>query len=231
MLSNHREKLEDHIHSYYRSMDKHNSFLRRAKNGSDAEYLYKSNLRPLDLNRYKILKMIFSEADSYLRHYKNLFRVPWKIYEFEDGLGELPFPHTHADTIFLPRQWLKNKADSGDIHSIASTLIHEKIHIYQRLYPVYAHFLILNVWRFSIASTLDIEANKNILRKNPDANKLVYKDSEGVLILPIIQNNNSSKISDPRDHPFEIMAYRLTDIILNKIKPYEEEQTWINTYL
>jgi hypothetical protein len=107
--------------------------------------------------------------DTFLtkKKYKHLSALAWNIgilnIDVENNL-----PHTHKDVIFLPY----------DFHQLPdeeriSILIHEKIHVYQRLFPIYTHKLFCDVWSlvpFKIWSAINI----NNKRSNPDLNNIIY---------------------------------------------------------
>lgn len=186
---------------------------------------YTSSLRRPTSAENATLRGLCARADEICsnKRYNRLTAIPWKIMFF--GSGEFPFPHTHGDTICLPYNFLSTDSRTN---KIVETLIHEKIHIFQRLYPLQTHILLLNVWNYQIRSRRALKK-----RNNPDTNDYAYADENGKDIVSEYADLSmrSSKIIGD-DHPYEIMAYKLTDNILSskdlksngKEKEEEEEE-------
>lgn len=65
--------------------------------------------------------------------------LPWKIAKINNGY-DWNFPQTRADVVFLPEWFFKTPK--------ISTLVHEKLHLYQREYPEIFNEL-YNKWGFS----------------------------------------------------------------------------------
>jgi len=192
------------------------------------------------------------KATSLLKEFPCLQKIPWNICMFDRG--EFPYPHTHGDTIFLHVSMFTSY--NAYPEAFYSVLIHEKIHIFQRLYPLETYAYIRNVLGCDITNKRDPNPNPNpdestteyaesmSTRMNPDTNALTYcmrsrkrEDSEIRARWKTV-NGDSAEIVDVRDHPFEMMAYRLTDTLLGRRNKYggkmtnrKDEETWIKTYL
>jgi hypothetical protein len=99
-----------------------------------------------------------------------LNRIPWKIgifngYDYENGL-----PHTREDVILLCRDRFA-KYSEGEL---ARTLIHEKIHIYQKMYPE-------DTERFKKEygyKRMNLRMLDKNIRANPDLDPYVYQDKD-----------------------------------------------------
>lgn len=179
--------------------------------------------------------------------YHKLLEFPtsqWKILVFPSAL-EGGFPHTHGDTILLPDTWIL----SASIDKAVQTLIHERIHIYQRYHPMETNALIQNGWNLTPSGYL---APQQKARANPDTNHLVYATQDGCPVmaqwppretprhlgdttmacaLPDLPRSVSSA-----DHPYELMAYILADLIVrnatSSMNPWERAAlSWMQTYL
>lgn len=190
------------------------------------------------------------KATSLLKEFPCLQKIPWNICMFDRG--EFPYPHTHGDTVFLHASMFASYNAYPD--AFYSVLIHEKIHIFQRLYPLETYAYIRNVLGCDIANKRDPDSDPDesttesaesmSTRMNPDTNALTYcimsrkrEDSE-IRALWKTVNGDSAEIVDMRDHPFEMMAYSLTDTLLGRRNKYggkmtngKDEETWIKTYL
>lgn len=215
------------IHSYFKEQNITNS----QKKGCNSNQLcYKKYMQSLvmatkfldkNVRQKEIFNSIVKTLNSNLIQFKRLKNISYNIFAFNDG--EFLFPHTHGMTIFLPYSWFN---DLYNTHSKISTLFHEIIHIYQRLYPAETNYLLLKIWSFNL-SKLNTYQNT---RQNPDINKIIYDD-----ILPIYNDTivGSSVITNNTDHPYEFMAYYLTDVIINnkQINSDEGIKYWIKLFL
>jgi hypothetical protein len=145
-----------------------------------------------------------------------LKNLPWIFIKtnskaYEDGL-----PHTRGpNVICLSTQTLRSKNDV-----LARTLLHEKIHIYQRIYPIHtadaikaAGYNKTNIKRTSIL----------LARANPDLDEWIYEDTNKNPMIFVYNSATPSGINDISDsngvqeHPYETMAY----LIANKIETKE----------
>jgi hypothetical protein len=190
------------------------------------------------------MKDCLDKAHSLTSPFKKLKDIEWKYISFTKG--EFNSPHTHGDTIFLPKGWEQKEDVILYKNEMTSVLIHEKIHIFQRFYPIETHNYIFDVLGFDVFSSYDafiyskletISKDDNVIRKkkgirlNPDTNSIIYSDSNGSPLIPYFTTEGKNIISDVRDHPYEIMAYSLTDIIILKRKPSQKELEWMQTHL
>lgn len=123
--------------------------------------------------------------------------VPWLFIIFSGNI-EKKYTHTHGRYIFIHEE---------HIESISSTtLLHEKIHVYQRMFPCETMLLFLSLG-YSINGIRD-----NSGRSNPDINDIEYLDDKKQKINNIYKTTaiTIDDIVDTRDHPNEIMAYEIS---------------------
>lgn len=171
------------------------------------------------------------EADKFLKNYNDLFdgndilKYKWNFAlttnnnndEYEEGL-----PHTREDIIFLSDKIIPNKCNSNFIN----TLIHEKIHIFQR-YNTDLMEKIINNLGFKRTSEKNIKQ-----RSNPDLNKYIYINKNNEKLQCLYDNNNPTSIQNVNclnnttlfEHPYEYLAYT----IANKYNALELKK-YINT--
>lgn len=198
--------LNDKFQNYYNNMDENNIKLRKI-NDKDIflNNLYKCFYN-CDVYEKYILKNAIDIAHSKLNQinchgfysYK-LNNIPWKIgfsylYDYEFGL-----PHTHNDIIILN----KDNIYEDDLVTI---LIHERIHVYQRLFPYdIKEYLLYNSFE-KIAKKTDID------RVNPDTDEYIYA-RDGLIYECKIDGNKvkCTKNNSKYEHPFEYMAYTLSE--------------------
>lgn len=149
---------------------------------------YINGIRAISNDEYERLSEAMRLADRLRAPYNKLASIKWSLYAFKGG--ELPFPHTHGRHIMLPAEWIYNQNETN-VSQTAKTLIHELIHIFQRYYPVESNALLVDSWGVRL-----VGFGKSLLRNNPDLNWIKYADH------------------GDSEHPFELMAYRLADIIM-----------------
>jgi hypothetical protein len=158
-------------------------------------------------------------ADRFLEHYKydiidciEIANIPWKFAlicdQYEEGL-----PHTRENIIFLSKSSL-----IGSEENIVSTLIHEKVHIYQR-----HNTEIMDKVLASKGYTICNSPEKYQLRRsNPDITDTVYINPyTGKKMIFIYKSDKPSGINDVYDgsihsieHPYEQIAYDIANAYL-----------------
>jgi hypothetical protein len=142
--------------------------------------------------------------------------IPWKIgcikkldqsNTYEEGL-----PHTRTDLILLPKTMSQNPG------SLTRLLIHEKIHIYQKMYKadVLAYLNESGFTKHERKSTEDTG------RANPDIDNWTYKDKNGEIYksqyldgaksihdVTFLSGNDQTS-----EHPFEKMAIEMSKMYM-----------------
>lgn len=142
--------------------------------------------------------------------------IIWKIGcikgdQYEDGL-----PHTRNDIIILN----KNNITENSINDIISLLIHEKVHVYQKMYPedINNYLKKNNFKRIGERYKINNASNLENIRANPDLDEWVYEDNNK--IYKAIYEHGAKTVSDVKyssndgqksEHPFEKMAIELQD--------------------
>jgi hypothetical protein len=158
---------------------------------------------------------LIQKANTLLQPFRSISKIPWKIAMFDPVL-ENGFPHTHGDIIFLPKAFFTKPANPLER---IKTLIHEKIHVYQRLYPAETNHLIINIQQSSIRQFRQQHSNAALLRSNPDINDIIYDDNAGEEIVSLYTSDQPSSmidVIDKKDHPYELMAYYLSHQIVSQ---------------
>tara|TARA_Y100000389_G_C17070378_1_gene321683 strand:- start:107 stop:565 length:459 start_codon:yes stop_codon:yes gene_type:complete len=151
-----------------------------------------------------------SESRPFLNTFK-FAGVPWKFglvdgFKYEDGLS-----HTRNGVIVLSTDTLNNYTDI----QLMRTLIHEKVHVYQYLYPtdVKKYIKHRNMKVHSMRTRND--------RANPDTDEYIYVDSSGneyrasylKYANEIIDVEYKSGNTQFYEHPYESMAITLENIL------------------
>lgn len=171
-----------------------------------------------------IIKTACSQADNFFSNYNNILngkeisKIPWVFcltynnnYEYENG-----FPHTRENIIFIPDKIIPNTVTID----LVNTLIHEKIHVYQR-YNKDIMDVILNNMGYEM--TTEYNPKK---RANPDLDYNTYYDrNKGVLLQCYYNSDRPNSISDVTctdnnniyEHPYELIAYKIANEYNSKI--------------
>jgi hypothetical protein len=211
----------------------YNEFLTE-KNKSIRKNLYQSNSQEYvpTKREQNIIDKDIGIANKYMRDLRLLMSIEWKL-RFLDAKHfiENNFPHTHADIIFLPSTFF-NFSNKQRVN----TLIHEKIHVYQRLFPIPYHKMLFDIFNLKIYSYLPTHEKFFMVRQNPDNNLLIYKDGNeytlpilaqqpkslhDVSFIPFNSNDKTTKYSKlpTNEHPNETLAYYLTSVIQDSSVP------------
>jgi hypothetical protein len=164
----------------------------------------------------KLLKLTKIADDIMINYYPELYSINWNFAIFTDKIYEGGFPHTRFDIIFLPLDLLLYADDK----SLIKTLIHEKIHLLQRLYPdnkLLKTFLNENNFNKYMLLT-DMRKSYPKIRSNPDLDNYVYSNNNKFFICEYTKDyptNLMDVIQDSStEHPFEIMAYQISEDLI-----------------
>ena len=112
---------------------------------------------------------------------------------------ENDFPHTHEDLIFIPQKMINNNLNSTYNRE---TLIHEKVHIFQRTAPKLFENLYINYWNFIKTPIKNLELIQNKMRTNPDGldNNWVFSINNTHILLGSVYNTNPTHIGDTKNY-------------------------------
>lgn len=205
--------LKEDNNKYFYTFNKYDLYARKINNIND----YNNNIKisVADFNkeeRDKIKKCIDSidlillKIDLEWFNGKKAYKIPWKIGCIKGKLYESGLPHTRNDIIIVS----KDNVNNYSMKKLMKTFMHEKVHIYQKLFKddVEKYIKINNFIKIKQRSKED-----NI-RANPDLDNWVYKDNKNN-IYRAVYNTNPSSVEDiiymPQnsqsfEHPFEKMA-------------------------
>jgi len=138
----------------------------------------------------------------------NLIRlIPWNICLTRDNDYEDGFPHTRGDKIFL-----STKLDMSH-KNLTATLVHEKVHIYQRLYPQDTMSFLEHNGYYRWKQRFGVPR----IRSNPDVDPWIYFNPKTKKpMVAYYTSDNPENINDittaehpELEHPFEQIAYRI----------------------
>jgi len=173
-----------------------------------------------------IINNCCKKADEFLQQYNHLLdgkeiaKLNWKFaltdkqngLEYEDGL-----PHTRSDIIFFSDKMIP-ETETPDL---VNTLIHEKIHVYQRQHESDVDVILSNSDKLGFHKIVHFNPKK---RANPDLNNNTYKNPNNELMQCYYNSDNPNSIQDVtclhnnsvNEHPYEFLAYT----IANKYNDY-----------
>jgi hypothetical protein len=154
--------------------------------------------------------------------------VSWKIAVFDD-LAENGWPHTHGDVTCIPRSF------ASKIRNLPETLVHERVHVLQRLHPeIFRDLIAIREWGMTQIPLREFEPKKALefRRSNPDLDGFVYasRGEGGVIPITLFDSEESAfrgglnaattrlfkdgvevdrNRGDAEEHPYETQAYMI----------------------
>jgi len=163
----------------------------------------------------KYLTKEMKRADEFLNTFnkinhfpaKKVANIPWKLAKTQKNVYEKGYPHTRLDIIFMPKDILMDK-------DVIRTLVHEKVHVFSRLYPED-----MKKWNDNNGYKKISKLTKYPLaRNNPDVDGFVYLDKNGKETLAQYRNRYPMNIEEAfypygddytTEHPNEVLAYKV----------------------
>lgn len=108
---------------FFKNLNNNDLIVRKVSSIQEYKELINNNLLNFNKSEKNILVDLVNKIDKKLDNFKLLKNIKWKFIKINKNI-ENGFPHTHDDIIFLPNSFFKNPNEE--------TLLHEKIHIFQR---------------------------------------------------------------------------------------------------
>ena len=207
--------LEDND-NYYKTFYKNDLKARNINNVND--YYKKINDSVTDADKDIKEKVILgiTQANKFLNNInydyfdgKECNKLLWKIGFVKNKLYENGLPHTRGDIIILNIEGVKYNT----LKNLINTLIHEKVHIYQKKFPEKMNNYI-SFYNFKKIKKRDEYDN---IRANPDLDNYIYQDSDNNTYKAQYNKNVLSvedivyypKNNQMYEHPFEKMAIEI----------------------
>ena len=173
------------------------------------------------------LKAAAAKADKFFENYKSdcaqtndyvdisgkdIVSIPWVFALTKGTANEDGMSHTRANLIFL-----STEIDETPNH-LVKLLVHEKIHLYQRLYPnqLMSYLTTKGYIKWKLRQGVPR------IRSNPDVNPWIYIDPKTEKPMMALYTSDKPKnISDVLtafnnvhyEHPYELMAYTIQESI------------------
>ena len=243
--------------SYFENFTKLDYYSRQCRDRHSCLEFYNSQIQDFSSAEEAYLKKLTQELKTILSPYKKINSIKWKFYK-TNGNIENGFPFTRQDVIYIPGQffsWSKKKQ--------LETLLHEKVHIFQRYNIDVTDKLMREYWHFKkIDDPKVIEKIQSLRRRfNPDATEgpqyflkdqaYCYQEYNNPIPKSLVDSNLKCIETDTgrptkfplklptqitqKEHPFEIMAQMIADIIINKSPEYNNPyynslKIWMNKF-
>lgn len=188
--------------------------LRARKATSHEHYMQRVCDSARDFTREEriFLERCARQADMYFKDIVDLVHgldakaaaaIPWILCKTGERSYENGLPHTRANAVFLST----GELSSLDFQRTIRTLIHEKVHVYQRMYPNKTEqYLVATGYK-----RLGPRASLHLIRANPDLNPWYYA-LDGKACWYRYSSEYPDSITDcikygASEHPYEDMAY------------------------
>jgi hypothetical protein len=192
--------------------------IKALKSTSKEDYLNKSISDADDFTNEekRILTRACGEADDFFRefdkipniNFKKIADMKWVLSKTEGNWYEGGYPHTREDVIFITPDVIHH-------YEIARIMVHEKIHVFERLYPKE-----MKVWMDAEGYVpYKLFRDYPMGRSNPDLDGIVYLDKNGNETIVQFTTTDPKSIDDrvtypgnkdwKEEHPNETLAYRV----------------------
>lgn len=185
---------------------------------SHQEYREKSAVNALEFQEDQ--KVVLEKAVETAQQFFQTISVPlidrdrilgilWKFALTKNNTYEEGLPHTREDVIFVTPKLL----ELPEVQ-LVKTLIHERVHIYQRIYETQFQEQLkiqgYTVWRERKGYPL--------IRSNPDVDKYIYQTPKGDIMVTVYSSFQPQHIQDTmqpnslKEHPYEEIAYQVAEM-------------------
>ena len=224
--------MEQYITNYHNGLNVKNKQVRRHLIN------LKRDRKSISSSEKRILDSDIKDCSKKIQKCSRLSSLEWNIYFFKSSLGiENNYPHTHLNVLFLPYEYYFSLKE----HSRRKLLIHEQIHVYQRMFPIPFNHILINIHSLKVADRIESHPSFNNVRINPDLNNIIYKNSDNTYQIELLDDDAStladshtytfdefhkSKLeTDIHEHHFEQLAYVLSDAL------YSENEEVVHKYI
>lgn len=207
--------LEQDPDGYVKNMSPTDLYARRVSNPE--QYIRRAAKATKDFTSAQKIRFTKAckDADTFLSMLKEphidttkLVNIPWVFAMTEGNLYEDGMPHTRANIIFVS-SFMNEQA-----HELVRTMIHEKMHLYQRFYPEdMAHVMHQKNFR-----RWKQRMGEPRIRANPDVDPWIYTNPENnEPMMALYASDQPANISDiylndfAFEHPYEYIAYEIAN--------------------
>lgn len=215
-----KKKLLNDRDPYYQTFSIYDLEARGIKSLHDYMKKIENSISEFSDSQKKRLQRLSLQADDRLSNFhkswingNKIKKITWKFGYTTGNAYEGGLPHTRDDYIMLSDSLLQN-----DDKYITGTLIHEKVHLYQRLYPEdvekYKEEKGIRKWKR--------KSTEDRVRANPDVDEYLYQMKNGDKMMSVYQENPTGledvktypKDGQKYEHPHEMMAIEVEESII-----------------
>ncbi len=213
--------------NYFKDLNGINLEARGCKDINECRKIYQENLSEFNSEEKEKIINLLKHADDITKDFNKFHKIPWRIAKTSEKI-ENGFPFTIGNIIYISDDFF----DRSRKYKL-QTIIHEKLHVFQRKYQKDTHKLYydLNFIKLKLI-------NDPLRRHNPDLDNFDY-EYKGVRIYNKFNNDKPKSLSDSKtvylpytknivnqminrkynnEHPNEIFANIISrQIVKNKI--------------
>lgn len=152
---------------------------------------YMQSFTPFKKQEKELIVKATLKANALLVNYPRLRSIKWNFAKVDVDIEE-GWPHTHNTMIVLTEKTLEKEQND-----LVETLIHEKLHIYQRIYEPLVRDLYENMWLFKPAQTNLVHSYiAELARSNPDLGNRIFTYQNKFYIIQLFNSLSPKSISD-----------------------------------
>ena len=187
--------------AFFDNMNPSDLYARKVQSIKDYKRIYSTSFRPFTANERAMIAGYVETCDKRVAQTHRLKAIPWKFAKLDKNI-EHGWPHTLGDVIILPSDFLERGQSTN---AIIDTLIHEKVHVYQRVYEDLT-LQLLRGWGFTRTQTPSYL--KPYMRSNPDL--VGFFQYQGKAPVQLYNKIQPASIADSRVEVVDISAKELT---------------------
>lgn len=154
--------------AFFERMNRPDLIARGAASCTDYVHAYAAGISRFDEKERRRLIELARQVDAKTVSFAALHGIPWRFAKTNESV-EHGMPHTLSDAIFV-----------SNVHRLdAVTLLHEKLHVFQRRHPDATARLVNRRWRFTAAVP---HRHVALARNNPDTDGAWHALPDGILV-------------------------------------------------
>jgi hypothetical protein len=193
--------IEQDMDKYFANMTKYDLYARKVDGISELKTKSTSRFVNYSTNYIQQVKQNIPKLNKFLTDIGLIIDKPWILsntsYSYESSL-----PHTRGSIMFIP--------EGAGI----ATLLHERLHIIQRLRPeLFEQYFKNSGW------TITKIKKDPLQRANPDITDVIYIDSDGNILSELYNSKTPNDISDVSGemHPNEQSVYEIVELYISLV--------------
>lgn len=200
---------------YFDRMSKYDLIARNTKSIEEYKKKYTSSIEFFNEKEKKHLSLLCNRINK---------KIKWKIAKINNEI-EMGFPHTIYDTIILSKNFF-----TYTIKEQLKILIHEQIHVYQKLNTLETE---LKIQKNNYILFDRIE-NYELARNNPDINGNIYLHSNSsskdkYILIQMYNSKNPKSLLDSTLYKIYITTSKIEKANINEYEHPLEEEAYVES--